>query len=270
MQLRNWLSPYTQLASRTNWVRRARRYLSRRALQNSPGYVGPGLEVGLSRWYSSPRMSRALQRQDFCVASISNAERLEDRTLLAADLLVSVSMGTEAAGTVVTVTLDNNGVNVTGDQTASLSVSGTGITAADYVLSNSVVTIPDGQSSGSVMFTIQDDAFVEATSETATIQASGHSAGITPGVTMRTISITDDESATVTYSGTASATEGGSTGTTVATLSLSSNDGAAVLKVPVSATITSSTSDFTASTVMWAADESAGGKNITVTATDDV
>ncbi|MHC4880736.1 MAG: hypothetical protein ACYTGL_30145 [Planctomycetota bacterium] len=81
MRWNNWLSPYTQLASRTNWVRRARRYLSRRARLSKPGYVVPGLEVGASRWYSSPRLSRALQRQDFYALSV-NPEKLEDRTLL--------------------------------------------------------------------------------------------------------------------------------------------------------------------------------------------
>ncbi|MBI1315113.1 hypothetical protein GC176_27800, partial [bacterium] len=86
MQLRNWLGFYENFAARINWVRRARRFLNRKARVGAPGYVMPGQSssYGPSRWLSSPRMRRALQKQTYYAAAIGNTERLEDRTLLAA------------------------------------------------------------------------------------------------------------------------------------------------------------------------------------------
>ncbi|MHC4880733.1 MAG: beta strand repeat-containing protein, partial [Planctomycetota bacterium] len=78
----SWLGHFTSLARRLSWVRRARRYLSRRARLSKPDYVVPGLEAGASRWYCSPRMRRALQRHDLYVIGWTQTERLEDRTLL--------------------------------------------------------------------------------------------------------------------------------------------------------------------------------------------
>jgi hypothetical protein len=83
MQLKNWLGIYETFAARMNWVRRARRFVNRKARQGAPGYVTPGQTTGYgpSRWMSSPRMRRAMQRQDYFTA-LGQFERLEDRTLL--------------------------------------------------------------------------------------------------------------------------------------------------------------------------------------------
>lgn len=69
---------------------------------------------------------------------------------------------------------------VTGAQTVNVAVTGTGITASDYSLSSSTITIPSGSTTGSVTLTVLDDTAVEGT-ETATITLSSPSSGITLG-----------------------------------------------------------------------------------------
>ena len=97
------------------------------------------------------------------------------------NLNISTNTGTEAAATVITVTaFASSPVSTT--QTVSLGVSGTGITTGDYILSNSTITIPAGFATGSVTFTVVDDAIMEPT-ETAVLTISNPSPGIVPGVT---------------------------------------------------------------------------------------
>ncbi|WP_024772766.1 T9SS C-terminal target domain-containing protein [Aquimarina macrocephali] len=97
------------------------------------------------------------------------------------NLSVSSNTGTEAAGTVITVTATSSGA-VVGAQTIDLATTGVGITASDFTLSNTTITIPDGMTTGTVTFTIVDDALVEST-ETAIVTISNPSAGITLGTT---------------------------------------------------------------------------------------
>lgn len=107
-------------------------------------------------------------------------------------LSVSANTGSEAAATVITVTASAS-TAVTGDQTVNITVSGTGITNDDYALSNSIIPLPNGSSSGTVTFTVTDDVLVEAT-ETATLTLSNPSAGISLGaITTQNITITDNE-----------------------------------------------------------------------------
>lgn len=113
------------------------------------------------------------------------------------NLSVSSNGGTEAGQTVITVTATASSA-VTGSQTVSLGVSGTGITAGDYTLSNTTITIPDGQTSGSVTFTVVDDALAEGT-ETAVLAISNPSTGIAlGGTTTQNIAITDNDAPAVT------------------------------------------------------------------------
>jgi uncharacterized protein len=112
---------------------------------------------------------------------------------LIVDLSVSASAGAESAQTVITVTATSSGA-VAGEQTVSLNVSGTGIAADDYALSNNVIAIPDGGTSGSITFMIADDALVEG-AETAVISISNPSSGIQLGsATTQNIAIADNES----------------------------------------------------------------------------
>jgi len=95
------------------------------------------------------------------------------------DLSVSSNSGSEAATTQITVTATASSA-VTGDKTVNLAV--TGVDDSDYTLSGTTITISDGQTTGTVSFTVQDDNNVEGT-ETATLTMSSPSAGITLGST---------------------------------------------------------------------------------------
>jgi hypothetical protein len=78
-------------------------------------------------------------------------------------------------------------------ETVSLAVTGTNITAGDYTLSNTTITIPSGASSGSVTFTVVDDVASEGT-ETATLTISNPSQGLLIGSTIsQNIVISDND-----------------------------------------------------------------------------
>ena len=77
----------------------------------------------------------------------------------------------------------------------SVGVSGTGITAGDFSLSNATITIPNGQTTGSVTFTVVDDDAYEVP-EIATLTISNPSAGIMLGTTVsQDVTITDNDNA---------------------------------------------------------------------------
>ncbi|MBD2161963.1 hypothetical protein H6F46_14800 [Limnothrix sp. FACHB-1083] len=108
------------------------------------------------------------------------------------NLSVSPASGSEAAATAITVTATASAA-VSGAQTVTLGVTGTGITTGDYNLSNTTITIPNGATTGSVTFTVFDDALVEGT-ETATLTISGPSSGIQLGsTTTANVTITDND-----------------------------------------------------------------------------
>lgn len=114
-----------------------------------------------------------------------------DVALPSVNLSVNTNSGSEAAATQITVTATSS-APVTGNQTVTLAASGTNITAADYVLSGSTITILNGQTTGTVTFTIRNDAETEGT-ETATLTISNPSAGMVLGATTtQNISITDN------------------------------------------------------------------------------
>ncbi|MFC4263057.1 choice-of-anchor I family protein [Ferruginibacter yonginensis] len=106
------------------------------------------------------------------------------------NLSVSTNTASEENATIVTVTATAS-APVVGNQTVTLGVSGTGITSADYILSNSTITIPNGATTGNVTFTIKNDAIIEG-NETAVLTISNPSAGITLGTTAtQNVIITD-------------------------------------------------------------------------------
>ncbi len=108
------------------------------------------------------------------------------------NLSVSTNSASETGATNITVTATSS-APVSGNQTVSLGVSGTGITSGDYNLSNNIITILNGTTAGSVSFTITDDTDIEAT-ETAVLTLSNPSAGINLGSTVtQNIMITDND-----------------------------------------------------------------------------
>lgn len=108
------------------------------------------------------------------------------------NLSVSSNSGTEAGTTAITVTATASAA-VSGAQTVTVGASGTNITASDYTLSSTTITIADGQTTGTVTFTIVDDSSVEG-AETATLTISNPSSGISLGsTTTQDVGITDDD-----------------------------------------------------------------------------
>ncbi|KYG71783.1 hypothetical protein MB14_10760, partial [Roseivirga ehrenbergii] len=136
-----------------------------------------------------------------------------DDELPEVSLSVSATFGTEAAGTVITVTATATGA-VIGDQTVDIAASGTGITGTDYTLSAATITILDGATTGTVTFTVLDDAAIEG-AETATLTISNPSAGVVLGATKtRNVSITDNDTAGYSYAHSGGNTTVSETGTT--------------------------------------------------------
>ncbi|MBB3841345.1 hypothetical protein FHS57_005373 [Runella defluvii] len=122
----------------------------------------------------------------------TTSNRVDVTVLPAVNLSVSTNNASEGAATMITVTATAS-VVVPADQTVTLGVSGTGITTGDYTLSLTTITIPAGSNSGSVTFTVIDDALAEGT-ETATLTISSPSSGISLGTTTtQNIAITDND-----------------------------------------------------------------------------
>ena len=142
------------------------------------------------------------------------------RSQATVNLSVSAAAGTEAGSTAITVTATANAA-VGGNQTVDLGVAGTNITAADYTLSNNIISILSGQTSGSVTFTVNNDTLLEG-AESVTLTISNPSAGLILGsTTTQNIGITDDENATLDIAATSSATEtGGAQSVGVVTLTI--------------------------------------------------
>ena len=140
-----------------------------------------------SNWVAVDATTGALDSTDLTFSSGSVVPTV--------NLSLSTTTGSEAGRTIVAVTATASSP-VTGDQTVSLGVAGTGITAADYTLSSGTITIPNGATTGSVTFTVVDDAIVEGT-ETALLTVTNPSAGITLGsTTSQSLAIADNDVAT--------------------------------------------------------------------------
>lgn len=113
------------------------------------------------------------------------------------NLSVSANSGSESVMTQITATASTSSP-VSGNQTVTLTVTGTNITTGDYTLNNisqnsATITILNGQQSGTATFRVVDDVVFEGT-ETATLTISGPSSGITLGSTLsQNITITDNE-----------------------------------------------------------------------------
>ncbi|TRX40149.1 SdiA-regulated domain-containing protein [Flavobacterium restrictum] len=109
-------------------------------------------------------------------------------------LSVSSNTGSETGTTAITITaISDNAVN--GNQTVDLGITGTNITSGDYSVSNSVITILNGQTTGSVTFTVLDDVLVEG-SEIATFAITNPSTGIAITTSnVQTVTIADNDTA---------------------------------------------------------------------------
>ena len=115
-----------------------------------------------------------------------------DNDLPAVNLAINFTTAEEANTTTVTVTATAS-ANVEGDQTVDLVVGGEGITATDYALSNTQITIPDGESTGRVSFRVVDDSRFEG-NETAILTLANPSENLVLGTaTTATVTIVDND-----------------------------------------------------------------------------
>lgn len=115
-------------------------------------------------------------------------------------LSVSSTSGSEASQTAIIVTATAS-TPVSGAQTVNVNVSGTDITASDYTLSSPTITISDGGTSGSVTFTVVDDAITEGP-ETAILTLSNPSSGLVLGnLFSQDIAIIDNDQVTYVFTG---------------------------------------------------------------------
>jgi hypothetical protein len=122
------------------------------------------------------------------------------------NLSISRQVGTEAEATIITITATATSP-VLSNQTVSLSVTGVGISTADYALSSNTITIPRGQISGTSTLTIIDDILVERT-ETAMVGISSVSSGLLLGsATVQSVNIADNDFPVITL-GSAAASVG--------------------------------------------------------------
>jgi Ca2+-binding RTX toxin-like protein len=115
-------------------------------------------------------------------------------------LTITPIQGTEADGTQFTITVATD-FPVIGTQSVDLALSGDAVPADFAVAIPNQITILDGQTSGSVSVTVNDDAVDESETETATFTISNASAGITlANPISQNVNIADDDT-TPSFSG---------------------------------------------------------------------
>ena len=157
----------------------------------------PGSEQdAFAEYMKSLHSSSPYNQADIPVAQdfrIENLTLRSDSVLpRSVSLSVSSNTGSEANQTVITVTAASS-LPTLGNQTVTVSVSGTNITTGDYSLSNDTIAILNGQTTGTVTFTVTDDLMFEGM-ETAVLTISNPSAGLIPGTPLtQVISIADND-----------------------------------------------------------------------------
>ncbi|MEZ6123003.1 MAG: Calx-beta domain-containing protein [Planctomycetaceae bacterium] len=189
---------------------------------------------------------------------------VEDATT-AVNLSVSTQAASETGTTVVTLTATTD-KPVIGNQTVDLAVSGSGITAQDYVLSSSRLTFLNGQSVATATFTVRDDAVVELLNEIATITLTSPTTGLAVGPTAsQTVTITDNDAARLSI-GNVTVAEG-SQGTSMAvftvTLDVAVESAFTFSYATADGTATTADADYTATTGQ-AGFTGAAGETVTI------
>jgi uncharacterized protein len=177
------------------------------SVTGTPAFILSSI-VSLSNWVGTTATAATFPTYTFTITGGSTPT---------VNLSLSSNTGTEAGTTAITATATLSATVAT-NQTVNLAVTGTNITAGDYTLSNTVITIPSGTTTGTVTFTVVDDVLVEST-ETATLTISNPSAGISlGGTTTQNITITDNDVVTNAVNLTVSTNTGTEAGTTLVTI----------------------------------------------------
>ena len=180
---------------------------------------------------------------DPVAANTTGTLTITDNDFPTVNLSVSPVTSTETGTPVITVTATASSA-VVGAQTVNVALSGTA-TAADFTGTiPDIITIPDGQTTGSFTLNVIDDALVEG-SETGTFTISTPSSGVTLGsTTTGNVDITDNDFPTVNLSvSPVTSTETGTPVITVTATASSAVVGAQTVNVALSGTATAA--DFT-------------------------
>ncbi len=118
------------------------------------------------------------------------------------NLMLSSGTAFESLAIVITLTAVASAAVAT-NQTVTLGVGGSGITTGDYFLTGATITIPAGQTSGSVQFIVSDDAVAEP-NETAMLSLGSPTSGIVLGAgASQSLTIVDNDTSFLTQLGTA-------------------------------------------------------------------
>ncbi len=141
------------------------------------------------RWISKDSLGGG-SRPSFAVDSVSVAGSVN--TGIPVSLSFSSNTGSEAAGSQITITATASSA-VTANETVDLNVYGSNITPGDYNLSNSTISIANGQTTGSVTLTVSDDALNELP-EQLIVGIQNLSSGLSIGSpSTDTLTITDND-----------------------------------------------------------------------------
>ncbi|RFP57185.1 MAG: hypothetical protein BJG00_013095 [Limnothrix sp. CACIAM 69d] len=194
-------------------------------------------------------------------------------------ITTSATTGSEAGTTDITVTATTDDGNaatddsVVGNQTVTLTVTGTGITTGDYTLngltsSTATITIPDGKTSGTATFKVVNDS-IDEDDETATLTLSSPSSRLVLGTTTsQNITITDNDTAGLTVTPTTGLTTtegGGTTDFTVKLQSQPTNDVTVSLTSTNTSEGTVSPTSLTFTPINWNSDQT-----VTIKGVDDL
>ncbi len=194
-------------------------------------------------------------------------------------ITTSATTGSEAGTTDITVTATTDDGNaatddsVVGNQTVTLTVTGTGITTGDYTLNGSststaTITIPDGKTSGTATFKVVNDS-IDEDDETATLTLSSPSSRLVLGTTTsQNITITDNDTAGLTVTPTTGLTTtegGGTTDFTVKLQSQPTNDVTVSLTSTNTSEGTVSPTSLTFTPINWNSDQT-----VTIKGVDDL
>lgn len=141
------------------------------------------------RWISKDSLGGG-SRPSFAVDSVSVSGSVN--TGIPVSLSFSSNTGSEAAGSQITITATASSA-VTANETVDLNVYGANITSGDYSLSNSTISIANGQTTGSVTLTVTDDALNELP-EQLIVGIQNLSSGLSIGTpSTDTLTITDND-----------------------------------------------------------------------------
>lgn len=160
-------------------------------------WAGNGVATVNSNFATAVPTTAGSQTYSVTVTTASNCTATGSQTvsvLPSVSLSVSANTGSENNATAITLTATAT-APVSSNQTVAISVSGMGITSGDYYLTRSVITIPSGQTTGTAVFVVADDAIAEP-SETAVITLITPSAGIALGGTQSQNIVIEDNTCT--------------------------------------------------------------------------